>query len=79
MFFHKVAFGSKSLSSFSIDNKSLIQSALVTWKEAQIPNFGHFLKRFLVFFKLSVLEQAFDLVQWFSYKNLIQSMYFAYN
>ena len=76
IFHHEIFFGCKILLS-SCDKHQKFDYGCSSYpgNEAQSSDFGHFW-RFLAFFKLSVLAQAFDLEQWFFYENLVQSIYF---
>ena len=76
IFFHEIHIVARSYQALAADIKSLLIKALVSLetrlKVSILANFW----RFLAFFKFSVLAQAFDLGQWFFYKNLVESMYF---
>ena len=67
IFFHEIFMVARSHRVLAADIKSLLISALVSLEtRIKVPILAIFW-RFLAFFKLSVLAQAFDLGQWFFY------------
>ena len=66
----------RSYQALVADTESLLERALVILKTKLQVQILAILGGFFAFFKQSVLAQAFELGQWFSYENLVQFMYF---